>query len=212
MALSTKTSDGSGVGSFSSSLTGLNTNTTYYVRAYGRNANGMFYGNQVSFVTGGNFSIGQTYGGGKIFYIDATGQHGLIVSPEDLTTSINYDIDGSTGTGMTTNASAIALGTGSANTNTLVSQYGSTRFHAASFCKLYYNGGGFTDWYLPSLMELRELYNQRSVVGGLLSSSYWSSSEIDFNNDWTINFGTATYSAVRTNKSTNAALRAIRSF
>lgn len=212
VALTTKTSDGSGVGSFSSSLSGLNTNSTYYVRAYGRNANGVFYGNQVTFLTGGNFSIGQTYGGGKIFYVDNTGQHGLIASPEDLTLSIHYDIDGSTGTGMTTNASAIALGTGSTNTNTLISQYGSARFHAASFCKIYYSGGGYTDWYLPSLMELRELYNQRNVVGGLLSNSYWSSSEIDFNNAWTINFGTASYAAVRTNKSTNIALRAIRTF
>jgi hypothetical protein len=212
IALTTKTSDGSGVGSFSSSMTGLNTNTTYYVRAYGRNANGVFYGNQVSFLTGGNFSIGQTYGGGKIFYIDGTGQHGLIVSPEDLTTSVNYDTDGSTSTGMTTNASAIALGTGSTNTNTLISQYGSARFHAASFCKLFYNGGGFSDWYLPSLMELRELYNQRNIVGGLLSSNYWSSSEINSFEAWTINFGSATYAAVRTNKSNSAALRAIRSF
>jgi hypothetical protein len=213
VSLTTKTSDGSGIGSFSSSLTGLNTNTTYYVRAYARNANGVFYGNQVSFLTGGNFSIGQTYGGGKIFYIDATGQHGLIVSPEDLTTSVNYDTDGSTGTGTTTGASAIALGTGSTNTNNLITRYGSTQFHAASFCKLFYNGGGFTDWYLPSLMELRELYNQRNVVGGLLNfSSYWSSSEIDAFNAWTINFGTATYVAVRTNKSNNAALRAVRSF
>jgi hypothetical protein len=61
-------------------------------------------------------------------------------------------------------------------------------------------------------MELRELYNQRSVVGGLLSSSYWSSSEINSFEAWAINFGTATYVGVRTNKSTNAALRAIRSF
>lgn len=212
VVLTTKTSDGSGVGSFSSSLTSLTTNTTYYVRAYARNANGVFYGNQVSFLTGGSFSIGQTYGGGKIFYIDGTGQHGLIVSPEDLTTSVNYDTDGSTSTGMTTNASAIALGTGSTNTNTLISQYGSARFHAASFCKLFYNGGGFSDWYLPSLMELRELYNQRNIVGGLLSGNYWSSSEISSFEAWAINFGTATYVGVRTNKSTNAALRAVRTF
>jgi hypothetical protein len=30
-----------------------------------------------------NFYIGQNYGGGIIFYIDSTGQHGLIVSAEE---------------------------------------------------------------------------------------------------------------------------------
>lgn len=46
-----KTSDGTGTGTFTSSLTGLNPNTTYYVRAYATNSAGTVYGNQVSFTT-----------------------------------------------------------------------------------------------------------------------------------------------------------------
>jgi len=212
VALTTKTSDGSGVGNFSSSMTGLSSTSTYYVRAYARNANGVSYGNEVSFLTGGNFSIGQTYGGGKIFYIDATGQHGLIVSPEDLTTTIHYDTDGSTSTGSTTNATGLAIGTGSNNTNTLLSSYGSTRFHAASYCKLFYNGGGYTDWYLPSLMELQQLYFQRNAVGVPSLRYYWSSSEVNAFNAWVIDFGQPTFISTSYNKSTSAALRAIRAF
>jgi hypothetical protein len=49
--LSTKTSNGSGTGSFSSSLSGLTPNTKYYVRAYATNSCGTSYGNEVSFVT-----------------------------------------------------------------------------------------------------------------------------------------------------------------
>jgi uncharacterized protein (TIGR02145 family) len=45
-----KTSDGSGTGSFVSKLTGLLPNTTYYVRAYATNWN-TAYGNQVNFTT-----------------------------------------------------------------------------------------------------------------------------------------------------------------
>ncbi len=45
------TSDGSGTGSFTSSLTGLTSNTTYYVRAYATNSAGTTYGNEVSFTT-----------------------------------------------------------------------------------------------------------------------------------------------------------------
>jgi len=46
------TTDGSGTGSFTSSLTSLSTNTTYYIRAYATNSQGTGYGNQVSFTTG----------------------------------------------------------------------------------------------------------------------------------------------------------------
>lgn len=46
-----KTTDGSGVGSFSSELTGLSHNTHYYVRSYATNSVGTSYGNEVSFTT-----------------------------------------------------------------------------------------------------------------------------------------------------------------
>ena len=46
-----KTEDGNGTGVFTSSLTGLGDNTTYYVRAYAINEIGTSYGNEVSFVT-----------------------------------------------------------------------------------------------------------------------------------------------------------------
>jgi hypothetical protein len=46
-----KTIDGSGTGSFTSNITGLSANTTYYVRAYATNSNGTSYGTNVSFKT-----------------------------------------------------------------------------------------------------------------------------------------------------------------
>lgn len=46
-----KTSDGLGIGSFTSSLTGLTPNTLYYVKAYATNSEGTGYGNEVSFTT-----------------------------------------------------------------------------------------------------------------------------------------------------------------
>ena len=50
-SLSTKTSDGTGTGSFVSSITGLQPGTTYYVRAYATNSQGTTYGDEVSFTT-----------------------------------------------------------------------------------------------------------------------------------------------------------------
>ncbi len=42
---------GSGTGNFTATLTGLNANTTYYVRAYAVNGNGTAYGDNISFAT-----------------------------------------------------------------------------------------------------------------------------------------------------------------
>ena len=50
-ASSTFTTDGTGGGTFSSTLTGLTANTTYFVRAYSTNSAGTGYGNEVSFTT-----------------------------------------------------------------------------------------------------------------------------------------------------------------
>ncbi len=48
---SNKTSDGTGVGTFTSNITGLTANTNYYLRAYAINSEGTNYGNEVSFTT-----------------------------------------------------------------------------------------------------------------------------------------------------------------
>jgi uncharacterized protein (TIGR02145 family) len=46
-----KTNDSPGVGNFTSSLTGLAPNTTYYLRAYAMNRLGISYGNELNFKT-----------------------------------------------------------------------------------------------------------------------------------------------------------------
>lgn len=51
IALSTKTSNGTGTGSFSGSITSLTCNTLYHVRAYATNSVGTSYGSDVQFTT-----------------------------------------------------------------------------------------------------------------------------------------------------------------
>jgi len=117
--------------------------------------------------------IGQSYQGGKIFYIDGTGQHGLIAATSDQSTGnlwYNGNWSGETG------ANATWIGSGLSNTNTIIASQGAGS-GAADLARTY-NGGGYTDWYLPSLDELIELYNNKTAIGGFSDDGgYWSSSE-----------------------------------
>jgi hypothetical protein len=57
IALSTRTNNGGGTGAFTSSMTGLSTNTKYYVRAYATNSAGTSYGDEIIFTTLNNLPI-----------------------------------------------------------------------------------------------------------------------------------------------------------
>ncbi|MDP3445037.1 MAG: FISUMP domain-containing protein, partial [Ignavibacteria bacterium] len=52
-----KTDDGTGIGSFTSNITGLTENTIYYLRAYATNSVGTVYGRETSFIAK-NFQLG----------------------------------------------------------------------------------------------------------------------------------------------------------
>ncbi|NJO92380.1 MAG: hypothetical protein HC831_27975 [Chloroflexia bacterium] len=54
------TTGGSGTGLFTSTLAGLNSNTTYYYRAYATNSNGIAYGAEYSFLTPCNAPVAPT--------------------------------------------------------------------------------------------------------------------------------------------------------
>ena len=57
VSLSTKTNNGTGLGVFSSTLSGLISNTTYYARAYATNNIGTGYGNEISFTTSSGLAM-----------------------------------------------------------------------------------------------------------------------------------------------------------
>jgi hypothetical protein len=84
------TADGSGIGSFVSNLTGLATNTLYYVRAYATNSVGTGYGNEVSFTTllpwscGSSFTI--THVAGAVAPVDKTVTYGTVTNIPGETT------------------------------------------------------------------------------------------------------------------------------
>lgn len=208
----TNTNNGTGSTSFSSSLSSLTANTTYYIRAYALNSVGIGYGNTVTFTTLPNLAIGQSYQGGIIAYIFVSGDsdyvagqtHGLIATTSNQSTGAQWGCSGTSIAGTST-----ALGTGLANTTAIVNGCTSS-ISAAALCNNL-SSGGYSDWYLPSRDELIKLYTNRASIGGFNNVSYWSSSQVGTTTAWSINFSTGTSSSTST-KSTLMYVRAIRKF
>jgi len=118
------------------------------------------------------FMVGLTYGGGKIFYVDGTGQHGLIATDGPGTNwwGCNGTFVGATGT---------AIGTGLANTTIIVN--GCSQGSAARYCyELEKNG--YSDWYLPSKDELNEYTSHPEFF--TMFPYYWTSSEFNAISAW----------------------------
>ena len=201
-----KTVDGSGTGIFTSSMTGLALNTLYYVKAYATNSVGTTYGDQVSFTTI-SFAIGQSYGGGIIFYLDGTGQHGLISATSDQSTGAQWGCYGTSIPGTST-----ALGTGQANT-TLIVNGCSEADRAARICNdLVLNS--YDDWFLPSKDELSLMYAQKTAIGGFNNANnnpYWSSSGDGDYGAWYIDFSYYGSAGIY-GKNNSSNVRAVRAF
>lgn len=137
-------------------------------------------------------SIGDSYEGGKIAYILQTGDpgydanvpHGIIAATADYSVRIRWN----NGSNITTVATATALGTGLSNTNAIIAAQGAGSY-AASVARNH-NGGGYTDWHLPSKNELEKLIINKNAIGGFVTSGstawYYSSSESASDTAWLI--------------------------
>lgn len=83
-----------------------------------------------------------------------------------------------------------AIGMGRSNTRRIVRTIGRGRYAARYAWTLTHNG--HSDWFLPSEGELYEMYSMlhsaNVPIGGFKRGFYWSSSEYDLRNAWTVNF------------------------
>jgi hypothetical protein len=169
--------------------------------------------------------LGQVYAGGVIFHLftDSTGQeHGHVVALGDQSTFLQWSSlpNAAVGSGAQSNWN------GAANTTAIIAQAGSTS--SAALTARNHNGGGFSDWYLPSFNELLLLYNNFYIINRTLSTagttmdqnSYWSSTESNSSNAIFLNMNQVSnsnaslyiYGMGRTQKNQYGYVRAIRAF
>jgi hypothetical protein len=82
------------------------------------------------------------------------------------------------------------VGMGKTNTDKIVKIYGRGSYAARYTDAMVFSG--YDDWFLPSKDELNAMYSVLGAaspgIGSYSRSFYWSSSEYDFNNAWTVNF------------------------
>ena len=151
--------------------------------------------------------IGDVMEGGYLFYIDSTGQHGLVAATEDIGPfewgCYETELSGSDGTSI-----------GAGNQNTLDIVTGCAESPIAASEALAYVSNGYDDWYLPSKDELTEMCYSIGQglqnIGGFSSSYYYSSSERDNIGAWDVSFFGCNTGG--TNKHTTLRVRPIRSF
>lgn len=127
--------------------------------------------------------IGDTLQGGIVYFVDESGEHGLVAAPVDQTTEMvkwgpNDDIG------------ALSPTDGQGNTNKIIAYYHShkkevqTAAHLCDCLEL----GGYSDWYLPAIDELVLLHTERQAVGNFLVGDYCSSTEMRKADAYSVHF------------------------
>lgn len=158
--------------------------------------------------------LGDEYQGGKIFYLNGSGDHGLIGALEDLSRK-----DDNSDVGFIWGGYESLLGTnlddGVSNTNKMAAISTSTGYAGYAF-KSSYEYNGYKDWYIPSYNELELLSENKEYIGTFKRSDinwqnyYWSSSESSDKNAFCLNF--FALAGNTSEKNLNRKIRVIRKF
>jgi hypothetical protein len=164
--------------------------------------------------TTATYAIGDTHQGGIIFYLDASGKHGLISAPTDQSAGIKWDNESF----VDTYAYGNGIGAGEGNSQGIRRWQGyCSSCYASELCQDL-SLGGETDWYLPSKYELNLMFENIGQgnalglgnIGNFANNYYWSSTEIDNKFAWRQYFGNGFQNYF--NKDATNSVRAVRAF
>ena len=160
--------------------------------------------------SGAAHHLGEVYGGGVVCYVDSTGSHGFIVSSVDISAGTAWSNVNATLIGAT----AESQWDGLSNCAAITAQAGHTT-SAALLCRIYM-GGGYSDWFLPSLDQMIKIHLAKIEIDKVLGTNsmssnwYWSSTELAANTAYLFSYASGTYN--NTTKNNSFKVRAIRSF
>ncbi|MFT6065624.1 MAG: hypothetical protein ACJAQX_001498 [Polaribacter sp.] len=162
-------------------------------------------------------AIGDFRDGGVVFWVDpADNTHGLVCAIEDQSGGIRWY----NGSLIKTGATGTAIGTGSTNTTAIIANQGPVATSYAAGLARDYDGGGYTDWFLPSKDELNEMYLNKATINSTAAANsgsnfatavYWSSTEIGSGGASVQYFGNG-FQSNSNKKSTVSIVRAVRAF
>ena len=163
----------------SANVTGLSSGSKYHYRIVAENDEGAVNGKDVAFKS--EYVIGELLFGGYIFYVDGTGEHGLICAPSD------QSHDASWGGCVPSGAAGRTVGSGYQNTTDIVKGCPGEGTAAGICNDLELNG--YDDWFLPSVDELMLMHDNLDSKGkgGFEDTFYWSSTQ-DKHGAWVVNF------------------------
>ena len=129
--------------------------------------------------------VGESYGGGIVFYVYDDGKHGIVTSTMDRSKRIQRQNETSTGTKTVKNE----IDAGKFNTKRISAIKGTEDDDVQIYSS--YQDSYYSDWYLPSKYELSLLYLNRAVLGGYTNfAKGWSSTEASRVNAWFKSFAT----------------------
>ena len=101
-----------------------------------------------------------------------------------------------------------AIGAGARNTRAMLGTCSGGAANAA----VAYNGGGKSDWFLPSKDELNQLYLQKTTVGVFVANAYWASSETNAVNAWAQRFSNGAEAPDNKDMAVLIVVRPVRAF
>ena len=149
-------------------------------------------------------SAGDSVGGG-LFVLEDSG-YAYISAAADQSTNAPWGCQGTDISGTLS-----AVGTGSANTALIVAGCATSGISARICDQLTLNG--YSDWFLPSLDELAQMYTKLAAdgLGNFANQSYWSSTQSSATQAYTIDFNNGNTNAHQKSQ-TNRHTRAMRRF
>lgn len=164
------------------------------------------------------YNIGDIVNGGVVFWLDSTGQHGLVAAFSDVATSVEWGCNGTDlpnvlnvpYNGGNPSGLGAEIGDGFNNTNDILQDCPTAPAALAA------RSLG-AQWFLPSAKELNQMYINKTTLEGVsgfngFSDYYWSSTEFNVNSAWAQDFsggdqyyGTKSFTGTRN-------VRAVRAF